>query len=456
MPTLADSFLSLWGDSALTTLGFFWKAAWAFALGYLVSSLIQLVITKGQIRQAMGKHEARGVAVATGFGFISSSCSFAALSTTRALFAKGASLPAAMAFMLASTNLVIELGIVIAVFLSWQFVVGEYLGGLLLILFVWGLIHLIRARKTIDDARDRVEDQTDDESAMTWSKLLTTRQGWSKLGMRYAMEWQMVWKDVTVGFTVAGIIAAFVPAAFFQTLFVGSGGEGDPAFWQVLVQAMIGPVAAFFTFIGSMGNIPLAALLYGSGVSFAGVMAFIFSDLVVFPVLRINAKYYGWKMALYLVLLMFIALVAAAVVLHYGFAWTGFMPETQTGHDRQDPASRFAVDYTLWLNLAFILASAAVVGVWLAGKKQHHAHNTQDTQHADPSPQNHGRADKHGHDPHHQEPEHQYHEQNHGDSHGHGGHHHMSHGGLIERTLFWLALLSYAWLLGGLIAYTAS
>ncbi len=131
------------------------------------------------------------------------------------------------------------------------------------------------------------------------------------------MEWQMVWKDVTVGFTVAGIIAAYVPRRFFETLFIGAGAD-DPAIWQVLLQTLVGPIAAFFTFIGSMGNIPLAAVLYSNGVSFAGVMAFIFSDLVVFPVLRIQAKYYGWKMAVYILLIFLAVLTVSALILHYG------------------------------------------------------------------------------------------------------------------------------------------
>lgn len=143
------------------------------------------------------------------------------------------------------------------------------------------------------------------------------------------MEWHMVWKDVTIGFTVAGVIAAFVPRSFFQSLFIGSG-KADPAFWEVLLQTVVGPLAAFFTFIGSMGNIPLAAVLFENGVSFAGIMAFIFSDLVVLPVLRIQAQYYGWRMALYILGIFLVILVACALLMHYGFAALGMLPETAT------------------------------------------------------------------------------------------------------------------------------
>merc|ERR1712093_298165 len=143
------------------------------------------------------------------------------------------------------------------------------------------------------------------------------------------MEWKMVWKDVTVGFTIAGIVAAFVPDSFFQTLFINSGqGNTDFSFFEILEHIIVGPIAAFLTFIGSMGNIPLAALLFGKGVSFAGVMAFIFSDLVVFPVLRINAKYYGWKMSLFILFLLFTALIGTALALHYSFDLLGMLPDT--------------------------------------------------------------------------------------------------------------------------------
>ena len=166
----------------------------------------------------------------------------------------------------------------------------------------------------------------------------------------------MVWKDVTIGFTVAGMIATFVPRSFFQSLFVGSG-QAEPAFWQVLVQCVVGPVAAFFTFIGSMGNIPLAAVLYDNGVSFAGIMAFIFSDLVVLPVLRIQARYYGWRMALYIIGVFLVILVTSALMLHYGFAAFGALPDSATAVSISQ-REFFAIDYTFFLNIVFIAVSS--------------------------------------------------------------------------------------------------
>jgi uncharacterized membrane protein YraQ (UPF0718 family) len=297
---------------------------------------------------------------------------------------------------------VIELGIVIAVFLSWQFVVGEYIGGVLLILIVWLFVRLTNPDDLADEAREHVEDDGDDGDVPDWKKLIQSREGWARVGQRYAMEWKMVWKDVTFGFTVAGIIAAFVPSSFFQTLFVGAGSD-DVGFVDLLLQTLVGPVAAFFTFIGSMGNIPLAALLFDNGVAFAGVMAFIFSDLVVFPVLRINAKYYGWKMALYILAALLTALVGSALLLHFGFSLAGLLPDAAAQSGSVTGQDFFALDYSFWLNVAFLAISGALIWLW----------RTTDNEMV-------------------------------------GGE--MADKGWIERVLFWLALASYAWLAGGLVA----
>ncbi|MEJ2518618.1 MAG: permease [Methyloceanibacter sp.] len=356
---MQSNFLETWHTAAYTTVGLFWMALWAFGFGYLISSMIQVFVTRERMKKSMGEAGAASVGLGTLFGFLSSSCSFAALSTSRSLFTKGAGLIPSLAFLLASTNLVIELGIVIAVFLSWQFVVGEYVGGVLLILLMWLLVRLTYPTRLVEQARQNArqeEGQTADGEIPDWRKLIQSTEGWRMVATRYVMEWRMVWKDVLIGFTVAGIIAAFVPRSFFEALFVGSGSQ-DPAFWEVLLQAIVGPVAAFFTFIGSMGNIPLAAVLYSNGVSFAGIMAFIFSDLVVFPVLRIQAKYYGWKMSLYILGIFLAVLVATAIILHYGFAAFGVLPDSANA---QSVTNRqfFGVDYTLFFNLAFLALSA--------------------------------------------------------------------------------------------------
>lgn len=422
-----SEFLGDWQHAAQTSVGFFWMALWAFALGYLISSLIQVLVTRQRMQRAMGTVGPRSMALGTFFGFISSSCSFAALSATRALFQKGSGLAPSMAFLLASTNLVIELGIVIAMFLGWQFVVGEYLGGILLILFAWLFIRVTRPQRMIDRARERLggngDEHEDDEGADDWRQKVESLGGWQQIGETYVMEWQMVWKDVLIGFTVAGVIAAFVPDSFFAFLFPGSGGNADTelSFWQVAAQTVIGPVAAFCTFIGSMGNIPLAALLFDRGVSFAGVMAFIFSDLVVLPVLRINAAYYGWRMALYILAMLLSGLVVVALTLHYGFDLFGFLPER--GAVKVSPSDRefFEFDYGFVLNLVFLLASAVLVGLAWRGRRE----SDDDSGH-----------EHHGHDD------------------GGGGHDH-DHGGGGSSVTEWIlrafALAALLWLFGGLL-----
>ncbi|UII25475.1 permease [Fulvivirga maritima] len=403
-----SGFLEKWGESAYTTLGFFWSALWAFALGYIVSSMIQVFVTQDRMKKSMGGAGAKEVGLATFFGFISSSCSFAALATTKSLFKKGAGFIPSIAFLLASTNLVIELGIVISIFLTWQFVVGEYVGGLLLILISWVFIKLTKPQKLIKKVREKFsnEEEGHQMDSPDWRKEIKSFKGWHKVGMQYIMEWKMVWKDVTIGFTIAGIIAAFVPKSFYQTLFIGTGNGGADSlsFVQVLEHVLVGPVAAFTTFIGSMGNIPLASLLYSNGVSFAGVMAFIFSDLVVFPVLRINAKYYGWKMALYILLTLFVALIGSSLLLHYGFSFLDILPETQSGQGMQDQ-EHFKINYTFFLNIAFLAISGLLI--WFKSKK----------------PKD-------------------------------GGHHHghaMADKGKLESILKVLAIIAYIWLLGGII-----
>ncbi len=402
-----NSFLTQWGESAYTSLGFFWMALWAFVLGYIISSMIQIFVTEKRMQKTMGKDESKSVLLGTFFGFISSSCSFAALASSKSLFKKGASFVSSIAFLLASTNLVIELGIIISIFLGWQFVVGEYVGGILLILVSWILIRLINPKKLIKNARQNLKENDEDDEegeSKDWKKQIKSENGWARVGKKYKMEWQMVWKDVTVGFTIAGIVAAFVPDSFFQTLFISSGqGNIDFTFLEILEHIIVGPVAAFLTFIGSMGNIPLAALLFGKGVSFAGVMAFIFSDLVVFPVLRINAKYYGWKMSLFILFLLFTGLIVTSLILHYSFDFLSILPDPS--QVKIQDSTYFKIDYTFYLNMAFLAISGYLVYLGFF-KKKDVEHNMSEM--APKSP-------------------------------------------LLEKTLKWAAFACYIWLAGGIL-----
>lgn len=357
-----QDFLRSWGEAAYTSTGFFWMALWAFILGYIISSGIQVFVTEKKMEETMGEKDSKGILLGTFFGFISSSCSFSALASTKSLFKKGAGFIPSMAFLLASTNLVIELGIIIAIFLGWQFVVGEYVGGMLLILISWLLVRIINPKKLIKQARERLKEDKNDEDKpdKNWKNRLKSETAWAKVAKQYGMEWKMVWKDVTIGFTIAGIVAAFVPDSFFRTLFINSGPEVKSfGFFTLLEHVIVGPVAAFLTFIGSMGNIPLAALLFGKGVSFAGVMAFIFSDLVVFPVLRINAKYYGWKMSLFILFLLFTSLIGTSLLLHYSFDLLSLLPDPK--NVKVLSTDHFKTDYTFFLNLGFLIFSGILI-----------------------------------------------------------------------------------------------
>lgn len=369
-----NTFLENWGNAANTALGFFWMALWAFILGYALSSLIQVFVTKKNMQKTMGASDAKSVFFGTFFGFISSSCSFSALATTKSLFQKGASFVSSIAFLLASTNLVIELGIVISIFLGWQFVVGEYVGGILLILIVWLLIALFNPQSIISKARKKLgEAEKEQMNSKPISEKIQNKTNWVKVGKQYGMEWKMVWKDVTIGFTIAGIISAFVPDSFFQTLFINTGdGQASFGFWTLLEHVIIGPFAAFVTFIGSMGNIPLAALLFGKGVSFAGVMAFIFSDLVVFPVLRINAKYYGWKMSLFILSLLFAALIITSLVLHYSLDVFSLLPDMSSSKIMEQ--EHFQLDYTFFMNIGFLIISGILVYLGFFSKEKDISH----------------------------------------------------------------------------------
>ncbi|GAA4353321.1 permease [Kangiella taiwanensis] len=376
-----QEFLDTWNEAVVTSLGFFWMALWAFILGYLVSSLIQVLITRERMQKAMGEDGPRSMFLGTFFGFISSSCSFSALSTTRTIFNKGAGLAPSLAFLLASTNLVIELGMVIAIFLGWQFVVGEYVGGLLLILVTWLLIRITRPKRLEAQAREHQQGNAEqsENNSQNWKQKLTSYRSWQSIGKNYVMEWRMVWRDVLIGFTVAGVISAMVPSSFFQALFVGSGGNADLDFGSVLLQTLVAPLAAFFTFIGSMGNIPLAAVLFGQGVTFAAVMAFIFSDLVVLPVLRINAKYYGWKMALYILILMLIAITVSALVMHYVLAFLGLLPDFKA---TVPPGDRefFKLNYQSILNGIFLTINLGLFWLWHRSNKESHDKNNDQEQ----------------------------------------------------------------------------
>lgn len=361
--------MKIWGEAAITAVGFFWKAGWAFVLGYAVSGMIQAFVPKARLTRQMGDPGLKSVSLATVFGAASSSCSFAALAAARSLVLKGAHFVAAVAFMFASTNLVIELGVLILIFLGWQFLAAEILGGLLLIAISTVLIRLTYPKSWMDAAREKVEhDAPPEEDDFDWKERIRSRYGWHLVGHNFVMDWKMVWEEIAIGFTIAGFVAVAVPASVWGLIFLMDAGESIPRWLVILENAAVAPVVAAATFIGSMGNIPLATVLNANGVLFAGIMGFIYSDLMVPPLVAINAKYYGRRVALYIAGVMWVSIVITAATLHALFAVLGITPESSRAvHE----VSRFSLDYTFWLNLVMVVVAVAMVWLHRAHMREH-------------------------------------------------------------------------------------
>lgn len=355
-------------DAITTGAGMLWKALWALIFGYIISAGIQVLVTREQMARLLGRRGAKQAVLASFFGFVSSSCSFAALAASRSVFAKGAHPVNATAFLISSTNLVIELGIVLWVLVGWRFTAANFALGLVMVVYAYALTRLWLPKTLADRAKDHAEqlqqqeEMGTSEEAGSWREQLTSAAGWRRIAAAFVMEWQMVWKEILFGFGVAGFIAVFVPQAFWNALFLidGAEGAGNPSFLVVVENALVAPVVAFFTFIGSMGNVPLAAMLWSRNASFGGVMAFLGADLVAATVIWIHAKYYGWRYALYLSALLYACMVAAGVTVHYLFAALGQIPESRPTLEEM---VRFGIDHTFYLNVAFLVAAGALL--WL-------------------------------------------------------------------------------------------
>lgn len=358
----------------VTGAGMLWKALWALIFGYLISAGIQVLVTKQQMAAMLGERGARQAGLAGLFGLISSSCSFAALAASRSVLVKGAAPANALSFLIASTNLVIELGIVLWVLLGWKFTLANFLLGVLMILFAYGLTRLWFPRSVAQQGREHAKkaqqrEGMDMQHGMqgNWKEKLLSVRGWQMIAHAFFMEWQMVWKEILFGFTIAGFISVFVPQSFWNALFLidGQGGSGSPSFLIIAENALVAPVVAFFTFIGSMGNVPLAAMLWSRDASFGGVMAFLGADLLAATVVWVHIKYYGWGYALYLSALLYVCMVAAGVAVHYLFAAVGAIPSARPSLQEM---VRFQVDHTLFLNLAFGIAAGVLIWLHLRGR----------------------------------------------------------------------------------------
>ena len=313
----------------------------------------------------LGDARPRTLAVAAGLGAASSSCSYAAVALARALFRKGADFTAAMAFEIASTNLVIELGVILALLMGWQFTLAEFTGGPLMIVIVALLFRLFLRSRLLRQAREQADrglaGSMEGHAAMdmsvqrdgSFARRLLSREGFTSVSHVFVMEWAAIIRDLVIGLLVAGAIAAWVPDSFWRSFFF-AGHPLAAKLWGPL----IGPVVAVLSFVCSVGNVPLAVVLWKGGISFGGVVAFIFADLIIAPILNIYRKYYGARMAAFLFGTFFVAMASAGYVIELVFGSLGLVPDRAAA---KIPDSGVSWDYTTWLNIVFLLLAAALI-----------------------------------------------------------------------------------------------
>jgi len=344
-----------------------WEVWWALVLGFAISAIVQAWVPRERVRKALAGSGPRPIAVATGLGAASSSCSYAAIAIAKSLFQKGASAASALAFQFASTNLVWELGLVLWVLIGWQFTLAEYVGGIVMIVVMTALLRLFVSRRLESEARVRAQHADAGHQhhpageALPWRERLLSMRAWSDVAHNFRGDWQMLWKEITLGFLLAGFIAQ-LGNGFFESLFVRHAPPPIPTIENVL----IGPVIAVLSFVCSVGNVPLAAVLWSGGISFAGVLAFLFADLIVLPIVVIYRKYYGLSFTLRISGLMFVTMVIAGLAVDGLFSGLGLVPSGPRP-TRADIFGSLQVNYKLFLNLLGFAMFAALF--WITARR---------------------------------------------------------------------------------------
>jgi uncharacterized protein len=358
--------LSTIGDGLWNAFQMAWEVTWALILGFALSGIVQAWVPRSRIERALGGRGPREIGRATALGAASSSCSYAAIALAKSMFAKGASFASAMAFQFASTNLVFELGIVIWVFLGWQFTLAEFVGGLVLIALMWLGLRLFVTRRLEQEARRHAEAaevghqhaSAGGQGAGLRNRLFSA-EAWSDVAHNFRGDWEMLWKEILAGFTIAGFVA-LLPMDFFNGLFLSDQGGA----LQELENVLLGPIVAVLSFVCSIGNVPLAAVLWAGGISFAGVLSFIYADLIIIPIVIAYSKYYGRGLTVRLVAVMFVATVVAALVVDGIFSAAGLVPTERPSVDSISSRG-IAWNYTTFLNIVFLLLAAALIGLTL-------------------------------------------------------------------------------------------
>jgi uncharacterized membrane protein YraQ (UPF0718 family)/YHS domain-containing protein len=360
------SVLQTIGDGLSNAFLMAWQVWWALVLGFAISGVVQAWVPRARIEHALGGSGARPVGLATGLGAASSSCSYAAIAIAKSLFAKGASAASALAFQFASTNLVIELGIVIWILIGWQFTLAEFVGGLLLIVVMTLLLRLFVSRRLEQEAREHAEiaetghQHVSAGARMSLRERLTSASAWSDVAHNFRADWSMVWKEIAIGFLLAGFIG-LLGNDFFNALFI----EHAPGPLKLAENVIVGPLIAVLSFVCSIGNVPLAAVLWSGGISFAGVVAFLFADLIVIPIVLIYRKYYGGMFTVRIVALMFVSMIIAALAVDALFSGFGLIPHVRPA--RADIFSSVKLDYKFVLN---VLATALFAALfWLTMRR---------------------------------------------------------------------------------------
>jgi YHS domain-containing protein/uncharacterized membrane protein YraQ (UPF0718 family) len=341
-----------------------WEVFWPLAFGFLLSAMIQTVVSKRAVARALGRPDLKGFVLACGFGAASSSCSYAAVAVARALFRRGASFVNAIIFEFAATNLVFELGLVLLILLGWQFVAAEFAGGLLMAVILWLLFKVTLRQRMVDEARRQAErgvfgstHEAHGEMDMSisdgpfLSRLLSPR-AFTAISHSFFMDLNALYVDLGLGFLIAGALAAWVPNSWWQALFLTNNPTLNE-FWSPL----IGPIISMLSFVCSVGNVPLAAVLWNGGISFGGVISFIFADLVILPILNIYRKYYGGRMSLYLLAVSYAAMALAGFLVGGAFQLMGLAP---TNHHVTIFETQPTWNYTTFLDIAFLLLIAVL------------------------------------------------------------------------------------------------
>jgi len=362
---MMGSLLFAIGQALVTAFDMFWDVLWPLVLGFALSGVVQALVSHKTMAKLLGDDSARSLTFATLFGIASSSCSYAAVALARSIFRKGGSFTAAMVFELASTNLVIELGIILVVLMGWQFTASEFLGGILMVILIALIFRLTLTPKLVQMAREQAEREAlgrmEGHAAMdmsvegggSFASRLFSGRGFTAVSHLFVMDWASVWTDIVLGFLIAGALAAWVPNSVWQGFFL----TAHPTLARI-EGPLVGPLVAILSFVCSVGNVPLAAVLWRGGISFGGVVSFIFADLIVLPVLDIYRKYYGGRVALYILGTFYVTMAAAGYVVELVFGALGLIPTNRAvGVITQGPR----LNYTTALNVLFLALAAVLV-----------------------------------------------------------------------------------------------